>query len=97
MLNGKVCILCCRQLPACMPCCSADPAAACPPTCLPPAIDPRRCAVHPELSSPLREGEASHHALYAGLTSLNTVRAEGRQEGVCLSNRKPPSRPSLQA
>ncbi|PRW20881.1 hypothetical protein C2E21_8558 [Chlorella sorokiniana] len=29
--------------------------------------------VHPELSSPLREGEASHHALYAGLTSLNTV------------------------
>jgi len=34
-------------------------------------------AVHPELSSPLREGEASHHALYAGLTSLNTVRQEG--------------------
>lgn len=30
-------------------------------------------AVHPELSSPLREGEASHHALYAGLTSLHSV------------------------
>lgn len=33
-----------------------------------------RPTVHPELNSPLREGEASHHALYAGLTSLNTVR-----------------------
>ena len=29
--------------------------------------------MHPELSSPLREGEASHHALYAGLVTLGQV------------------------
>lgn len=29
--------------------------------------------MHPELSSPLREGQASHHALYADLSSLHTV------------------------
>ncbi|KAL4451492.1 hypothetical protein ABPG75_007154 [Micractinium tetrahymenae] len=30
-------------------------------------------AVHPELSSPLKEGGALHHALYAGLFTLNQV------------------------
>ena len=30
-------------------------------------------AVHPELTSPLREGQAPHHALYAGLLTLNQV------------------------
>lgn len=35
---------------------------------------PRPPAVHPELSSPLKGGEALHHALYAGLFTLNQVR-----------------------